>query len=160
MGIWNTIYQVVLILALMLYLHRARWGYLASFLVVAVSSVMIDQFSSMTAELPELLWVRLCCYFGGLLVLSAGISLLATCKLPVMPTNLFVREIAEAKQWSFGRFKFYYDIACLTFSAVVGFVFTGETPGVGWGTLLSVFSIGPLINIFISVQKRFIAFDV
>lgn len=160
MGAWNTIYQVVLILLLMLCLRRVRWSYLASFAVVAFSSVLIDQLSAMTARLPATLWVRLCCYLGGLLILSAGISFLATCKLPVMPMNLFVREIAESLHWPFGRFKIYFDISCLTFSVAVGLVFTGTTPGVGWGTLISVLAVGPLTNVLISVQRRLVEFTV
>ena len=160
MGAWNTIYQVVLILLLMVCLRRVRWGYFASFAVVVVSSALIDRFSAVTGRLPYLPWVRAACYLIGLLILSAGISLLATCKLPVMPINLFVRELAEAKHWPFGRFKLCFDFACLTFSAAVGLLFTGSTPGVGWGTLISVLTVGPLTNVLISVQERFVEFVV
>lgn len=160
MGAWNTIYQIVLILILMVCLRRVRWGYLASFAVVMVSSILIDGLSAMTAHLPDVLWMRLGCYLSGLLILSAGISLLATCKLPVMPMNLFVREMAEALHWPFGRFKLCFDIACLTFSAGVGLVFTGTTPGVGWGTLVSVLLVGPLTNALISLQSKIVEFVV
>lgn len=160
MGAWNTIYQTALILSLMLCLRRARWGYLVSFAVAVGSSLLIDQLSALTAQLPDILCVRVCCFLSGLLILSVGISLLATCKLPVMPMNLFVREMAEALQWPFGRFKLLFDMACLTFSTVVGLAFTGATPGVGWGTLISVLAVGPLTNVFISIQRRFIEFSV
>lgn len=158
MGTWNTIFQIILMLILVFALRRVRWGYLASFLVVIVSSALIDQFSVLTAKLPEEVWVRVFCYLVGLLILSAGISLLATCKLPVMPLNLFVREMAEAVKWPFGRFKLCFDVACLTFSAVVGLLFTGSTPGVGWGTVCSVFAVGPLTQLLISVESKWIEF--
>lgn len=160
MGAWNTIYQTVLILSLMLCLRCVRWRYMVSFVVAIGSSVLIDHLSALTARLPDILWVRVCCFLSGLLILSVGISLLATCKLPVMPMNLFVREMAEALHWSFGRFKLLFDLTCLTFSTAVGLVFTGTTPGVGWGTLISVLAVGPLINAFISIQRRFVEFSV
>lgn len=160
MGVWNTVYQIALILFLMLFLRRARWGYLASFGVVVVSSALIDWFSAAVARWPDLLPVRLGCYLAGLLILSAGISLLANCKLPVMPINLFVREIAEAKGWPFGRFKLCFDLACLTFSVTVGLIFVGSTPGVGWGTLVSVLCVGPLADVFLKLQNRLLVFYV
>lgn len=160
MGTWNAVFQLVLILTLMGCLRRVRWSYLASFAVVLVSSALIDVLSAAAAGLPDAWWARLAGFLGGLLILSVGISLLATCKLPVMPINLFVREMAEAKRWPFGRFKLCFDTACLIFSVAVGLVFTGSTAGVGWGTVVSVFSVGPLTNLLISVQRRWIEFDV
>lgn len=160
MGLWNTVYQIALIFLLMFLLGRVRWGYLVSFAVVAVSSLLIDWFSAIISAWPDSLPACLACYLAGLLILSMGISLLANCKLPVMPINLFVREIAEAEHWPFGRFKLCFDLACLAFSVAIGVIFVGSTPGVGWGTLVSVLCVGPLTDAFLKLQNNCLYFYV
>lgn len=160
MGTWNTVFQAGLILLLILLLRRFRMSYLLSFAVVECSSVLIDLLHILSGSWPVTIPFRLLCFAAGLVILCFGISLLASCKLPVMPMNLFVREIAEDRNWPFSRFKFCFDIGCLVFSAAVSWFGAGQLYGVGWGTLFSTFCTGPLVGAFLKLERKRFAFYV
>lgn len=158
MGTWNVIYQVSLIVLLSILLRRFRLSYLASFLVVAGSSVAIDGCNLLFAYLPVTFPWRIGCFLAGQLILSFAISFLALCKLPVMPMNLFVRELADAIGVPFSRVKLFFDLGCLTFSSVVSLIFAGHLAGVGPGTILSVALTAPLTGWFIKGQNKKITY--
>lgn len=154
MGTWNTVYQVVLILTLMAILRRFKMRYVLSFAVAAITSVILDLFNSLCLALPATLPVRIVCYAAGFLLLTLGVALMAECKLPVSPMNLFVRELSEEWNRPFRNVKLGFDLGCLIISVTISLCFTGHLNGVGPGTIVSALLTGPMSGIYIAWLRR------
>ena len=157
MGTWNAVFQVVLILLLVLILRKLKPRYLLSFVVAGVSSMILDGANTVCARLPETIPVRIVCYITGFLVMTLGIALMAECKLPVAPMNLFVRELAEEWNKPFRRVKLVFDVGCLALSVTVSLFFAGRlSRGIGPGTVISAFLTGPFSGFYIThLRKHF-----
>ena len=157
MGTWNAVFQFALILLLIVILRKLKLRYPLSFAVAAVSSMILDAANAAFTHLPHTIPVRLVCYVIGFLVMTMGIALMAECKLPVAPMNLFVRELSEEWGRPFRNVKLVFDICCLAFSTAVSLGFAGYlSRGIGPGTVLSAFLTGPLTGLYISLlRKRF-----
>ena len=157
MGTWNAVFQVVLILLLVLILRKLKPRYLLSFVVAGVSSMILDGANAVCARLPETIPVRIVCYITGFLVMTLGIALMAECKLPVAPMNLFVRELAEEWNKPFRRVKLVFDVGCLVLSITVSLCFAGRlSRGIGPGTVISAFLTGPFSGFYIAhLRKHF-----
>ena len=149
MGTWNAAFQFALILLLIVILRKLKLRYPLSFAVAAVSSMILDAANAAFTHLPHTIPV--------FLVMTMGIALMAECKLPVAPMNLFVRELSEEWGRPFRSVKLVFDICCLAFSTVVSLGFAGYlSRGIGPGTVLSAFLTGPLTGLYISLlRKRF-----
>ena len=155
MGGWNTIFQMVLIFSLIVILRRFRPRYALSFAVAAVSSFILDMANIVCSRFSTELPVRIACYTAGFLLMTFGIALMAECKLPVAPMNLFVRELAEEWNKPFRKIKLFFDIGCFALSITVSLAFTGHlSRGIGPGTVLSAFLTGPLSGFYISLLRR------
>ena len=126
------------------------WNAVFQFALVFVRQAFVQFF-------PHTIPVRLVCYVIGFLVMTMGIALMAECKLPVAPMNLFVRELSEEWGRPFRNVKLVFDICCLAFSTAVSLGFAGYlSRGIGPGTVLSAFLTGPLTGLYISLlRKRF-----
>ena len=155
MGGWNTIFQVVLILSLIGILRRIRPRYVLSFAVAAVSSMILDGANLVCSGFSTALPIRMVCYVVGFLVMTFGIALMAECKMPVAPMNLFVRELTEEYEKPFKKIKLYFDIGCFLLSIAVSLGFTGHlSRGIGPGTIFSAFLTGPLSGFYIARLRR------
>lgn len=160
MGFWNTVFQVALILGLIVILRKWKLRYPLSFAVAAVSSAVLDGANAVFAGLPHTMPARVFCYVSGFLIMCLGIALMAECKLPVAPMNLFVRELAEEWGKPFRCVKLVFDICCLLLSLAVSLCFTGRiSSGIGVGTIFSAFLTGPLSGFYISRLRRYFTFE-
>ncbi|MGN0977120.1 MAG: DUF6198 family protein [Faecousia sp.] len=153
MGAWNAIFQVGLILALLLIRRRFAPRYVLSFGVAACSSAILDLANSAAAGLPDSLIWRIFSFAVGFLVLGLGISLLAKCRLPVAPMNLFPRELAEVTHREFRQMKLWFDLGCLALALLIA----RRPAGMGVGTLAAVLT-GPLTGVIIRFLDRHIVF--
>lgn len=155
MGTWNTVFQVLLVLTLVILTRKVAVRYLLSFLVAVWSSVILDLSNTVTATFSNDIFTRILCFIFGFLILGIGISLLARCKMPVAPMNLFPRELAEIYHRKFKEFKLWFDIGCLAFTLIISFGFVHKLVGCGIGTFISVLT-GPLTGIIINwLDKHF-----
>lgn len=158
MGAWNALFQLFLIVLLMLLLRKIRIRYLLSFAVGAVSSMLIDLFHLYIQNWPDTIGVRVLCFAAGLVVMCFSIAILAACKLPVAPMNLFVRELSQKLGRTFGAVKLYFDFSCLCLAVCVGLLIVGKLPGIGIGTVAAACFTGPLSGVFLQLQEKHIIF--
>lgn len=159
MGFWNAAFQIALILLLVVILRKWKLRYPLSFAVAAVSSLILDGANRLCAALPGTMPVRVLCYVLGFLIMTLGIALMAECRLPVAPMNLFVRELAEEYGRPFRRVKLVFDVVCLAVSLAVSLLFTGHiSRGIGPGTIVSALLTGPLSGVYISFLRRRFSF--
>lgn len=158
MGTWNTIFQTALIALLLVLLRRPGPRYALSFLAAAVSSMILDGMNWLCAFLPGTLFCRVLTFTAGFLVMGLAIALLAECKLPVAPMNLFVREIADRWEQPFKTVKTAFDLACFLFSLAVSLVFVHRLSAIGVGTVIGALFTGPLSGVYIRWLRRYVAF--
>jgi uncharacterized membrane protein YczE len=66
--------------------------------------------------------------------------------MPIVPTDLFPREVAAITGIAYSRIKVGFDVICLLVTAVLTFVFLGRISGLGIGTVLAAFTMGKVIG--------------
>ena len=95
MGTWTYIFQGLLVLSLMVLRKRFVPEYLFSFVVGFFFGIMIDFHELWISWLPQPLPLRVLYFCISYLVICFGIALSNRCRMPIIPTDLFPRELAE-----------------------------------------------------------------
>jgi uncharacterized membrane protein YczE len=81
--------------------------------------------------------------------------------MPIIPTDLFPREVAAITLIPYSWIKVSFDVICLLVTAVLTFVFLGKISGLGIGTVLAAFTMGKVIgkiSDWIGKHMRFTSF--
>ena len=77
-------------------------------------------------------------------VIGLGIALSNRCKLPIIPADLFARDLAGILNKPFPRVKMTIDLTCVTVAALLTAGFLHNLQGVGAGTVIGALCYGPL----------------
>lgn len=135
--------------------------YLFSFVVGFIFSELLDVHKMWIDILPtDLGWCVL--YFVvSYFLLCIGIALSNRCKLPIIPTDLFPRELSEIINVSYSKVKIIFDVTCLAVTAGMTLIFLGRLDGLGIGTVLAAFTMGKTVGIIGNMMDkkfRFVSF--
>ena len=79
-------------------------------------------------------------------LLSLGIALSNRCGLPIVPTDLFPRELADITGIPYPKIKISFDVICLAVTAGLTLGFLHHLEGLGIGTILAAFTMGKAIG--------------
>lgn len=147
LGVWTYGFQSSLVFILIFARLRRREGryvpvYLCSFLVGGLFSIMMDVHKAWITLLPQTIPLCILYYVVGYFVLAFGIALSNYCKMPVIPTDLFPREMTVLTGKPYKNIKVPFDVLCLTVTVVLGLVFLRELRGIGIGTVVCAFTMG------------------
>ena len=82
------------------------------------------------------------CLVRGCPVIALGIALSNRCKLPIIPTDLFARDLSEIIRKPYAKVKTTMDLTCVAVSIVLTVVGTGTLKGVGIGTVVAALTYG------------------
>ena len=161
LGTWTYIFQGLLVLSLMILRKMFVPQYLFSFVVGFIFSELLDVHKMWIDILPtDLDWCVL--YFVvSYFLLCIGIALSNRCKLPIIPTDLFPRELSEIINVSYSKVKIIFDVTCLTVTAGMTLIFLGRLDGLGIGTVLAAFTMGKTVGIIGNMMDkkfRFVSF--
>ena len=94
-GTWNYIFQTLLVITLMVLKRSFCPGYLFSFVVGIGFGKMIDVHNTWVTLLPNVLSLNVVCFFTGFLLMCFGICLANNCLLPIVPTDIFPRDLSD-----------------------------------------------------------------
>ncbi len=161
LGTWTYIFHGLLVLTLMILRKRFVPQYLFSFVVGFLFSEMIDVYEGWINVLPQTIPLRVVYFVASYLIMSFGIALSNRCKLPIIPTDLFPRELSDITKIRYQRVKIPFDISCLCVTAVMTYCFLGHITGLGIGTVLAAFTMGKAISImghFLDKHFVFVSF--
>lgn len=147
LGTWTYIFQAGLILSLMVMRRRFVVSYLFSFLVGFVFSELLDVHELWINVLPKSLGWYIVYFVISYLLICLGIALSNRCGLPIVPTDLFPRELAQITNISYPKIKISFDAICLIITAGMTFLFLGHLEGLGIGTVLAALTMGKVIGI-------------
>lgn len=146
LGVWTDIFQTMLVLSLMIMRKKFVPQYLLSFIVGAGFGTGIDLHERWVHTLPVTLPLRVVYFLAGYLLISIGIALSNRCKMPIIPTDLFPRELEDITKVKYSKIKISYDVICLSVTALLTFLCLGEVRGLGIGTVLAAFTMGKVIG--------------
>lgn len=119
-GTWNYIFQTLLVITLMVLKRSFCPGYLFSFVVGIGFGKMIDVHNA---------WVTM---------------------LPIVPTDIFPRDLSELLHKKYHRIKTTFDLTCLITTVLLSLVILHHLYGIGIGTFFCAFMTGRTVSL---VQK-------
>lgn len=160
LGTWTYIFQAALILTLMIMRRRFVLTYLLSFVVGFVFSELLDVHELWINVLPTGLGWQVLYFVVSYLLICLGIALSNRCKLPIIPTDLFPRELSDITKISYPKIKIPFDAICLAVTAVMTFAFLGHMEGIGIGTVMAAFTMGKVIGLIGDWLDRHFVFDI
>ena len=142
LGTWTYIFQGLLVCTLMLMQKKFVPTYLFSFVVGFVFGELMDLHELWITRLPVNLPLRVLYFVLSYLILCFGIALSKRCKLPIVPTDLFPREVSDITKVPYSRIKIGFDVTCLMVTALLTFFGLGRIEGLGIGTVVAAFTMG------------------
>ena len=142
LGTWTYIFQGTLIAVLMILRRKFVPSYLFSFVVGFAFGKMMDVHELWITELPMSVPLRILYFVLSYMLLCFGIALSNRCKLPIIPTDLFPRELAEITKVPYSRIKIGFDVTCLLVTACMTYFCLERILGLGIGTVLAAFTMG------------------
>lgn len=146
LGTWTYIFQAILIASLMIMRKKFVLPYLLSFVVGFVFSELLDVYELFINLLPTALFFRVIYFVISYVLICIGIALSNRCGLPIIPTDLFPRELSNITGIKYSKIKISFDVICLATTAGMTFFFLGSVKGLGIGTVLAAFTMGKAIS--------------
>lgn len=159
LGTWTYIFQGLLVLSLMIMRKKIVPSYLFSFVVGFVFGELLDLHKAWIDVLPSGLGWRILWFIISYILLSIGIALSNRCCLPIVPTDLFPRELAEITKIGYPKIKIGFDISCLVITAALTFFALGHIKGLGIGTVAAAFTMGKAVGICGNVIDKHFRFE-
>lgn len=147
LGTWTYLFQGLLVLSLMFLRKRFVPQYLFSFAVGFVFGKLLDIHELWISILPSAFLCRVFYFILSYGLISFGIALSNRCRLPIIPTDLFPRELVPITGVSYSKIKISFDVICLAVTAGMTGIFLGRLDGLGVGTVLAAFTMGKAVGI-------------
>lgn len=158
LGTWTYLFQGLLVLSLMIMRKKFVPSYLFSFVVGFVFGELLDVHELWISVLPTALPFRFLYFVISYVLICVGIAISNRCKLPIIPTDLFPRELADITKASYPKIKIGFDVACLAVTAALTFFCLGHLEGLGIGTILAAFTMGKGVGIVGTLLDRHFRF--
>lgn len=140
-GVVLMLYSGAGILSLMIMRKKFVTSYLFSFAVGFVFSELLDVHELWINVLPSSLAWRIVYFIISYVLICIGIALSNRCQLPIVPTDLFPRELADITKIAYPKIKIGFDVTCLAVTAGLTFFCLGRIDGLGIGTILGIAGI-------------------
>lgn len=150
--------QAVLILFMMLLIRKAKLAYLVSFATAVIYSLMLDgMIGLLSLAAGDELWLRLVFYVFGMLICSAGVSLMFHTYISPAAYEMFVKEVAAHFGWGIHRFKTVYDCISCVVAVALSFGFFGlwHFEGIHIGTVVCALLNGTIIHGFTRFFEKY-----
>lgn len=142
LGTWTYIFQGLLVITLMVMKKRFVPSYLFSFVAGFLFGELMDVHELWITKLPLSIPLRISYFVISYIILCFGIALSNRCKLPIIPTDLFPRDLSEIINKPYSRVKIIFDVTCLVVTACLTYFALGKILGLGIGTVVAAFTMG------------------
>ena len=126
LGTWTYLFQGLLVLSLMILRKRFVPIYLFSFVVGFCFGILVDVHEAWISVLPQTLPLRVLYFCISYLLISIGIALSNRCKMPIVPTDLFPRELSSIIKVPYSKVKVCFDVICLAVTFLMTYCFLGH----------------------------------
>ena len=119
--------------------------YLFSFVIGFAFGELLDVYEFWIDVLPTSVGWRIVYFLISYLLISFGIALSNRCGLPIIPTDLFPRELQLITGIAYSKIKITFDVLCLTVTVAMTAICLGHVEGLGVGTVLAAFTMGKMV---------------
>lgn len=109
LGTWTYLFQGLLIFSLMIMRKRFVLPYLFSFVVGFIFGELLDFHELWIDILPTALHWRIIYFILSYLIICVGIALSNRCQMPIVPTDLFPRELEDITKIGYPKIKIGFD---------------------------------------------------
>lgn len=150
-GMAEYLLQALLILVMMALLRKAKLSYLFSFVTTVIYGLVLDGIIALLALLPTgSLGVRLGMYAAGIVICSAGVSLMFHTYISPAAYEMFVKEVSAHFGLAVHKFKTAYDCVSCAIAILMSFAFFGlwHFEGIHIGTVVCALLNGTIIHRF------------
>ncbi len=158
LGTWTYIFQGFLVLSLMVMRKRFVPGYLFSFVVGFAFGKMLDIHKIWINTLPLGMAFRMLYFAVSYFLLCFGLALANRCKFPIVPTDLFSREVVDIIHVPYPKVKITFDVSCLLTTAGITWFCLGQVCGLGIGTVAAALTMGKTIGMIGNVVDQRVEF--
>ena len=93
--------------------------YLFSFVVGFVFGELLDVHEMWINILPASIGWRVVYFVVSYILLCIGIALSNRCQMPIVPTDLFPRELSQITSITYPKIKISFDVICLAVTALL-----------------------------------------
>ena len=158
-GAWNIIYQLILVCLCVMVTRRFGAGYAFSIAVTLVFGVFLSFMKASLADLPKSTELDLAYIVVAHVLLFFGVSFFMRCYMPLLPVDLFIRDMVITFRIKYRAMKSVFDLACIALSAAICYLALGRIVDLGMGTLASAFITGYFVAfITTKVYDRYFEF--
>lgn len=158
LGTWTYIFQGLLVITLMVLRKRFIPSYLFSFVAGFLFGECIDIHELWITKLPLSIPLRVFYFVLSYIIICFGIALSNRCKLPIIPTDLFPRDLSEIINKPYSKVKILFDVTCLFVTACLTYFALGKVLGLGLGTVVAAFTMGKGVAIAGNLLDKKITF--
>lgn len=158
LGTWTYIFQGLLVITLMVLKKRFVPSYLFSFVAGFLFGEMMDVNELWITKLPLSIPLRIFYFVLSYIIICFGIALSNRCKLPIIPTDLFPRDLSEIINKPYARVKIAFDVTCLFVTACLTYFALRKILGLGVGTVVAAFTMGKGVAIAGSLIDKRVTF--
>lgn len=157
-GAWNYLFQTLLVVTLMVLRRKINLGYAVSFALGVLYGRMLDIQELWIAHLPDGFGWRVVYLIVAFLTLALGICLANNSGLPIIPTDVFPRDLSELLKKPYQVVKTTFDLGCLSMTILLSLLVLHRFTGIGVGTVGCAFLMGKTVSIIQQVLDRHFAF--
>ena len=160
-GMSGYVFQGFLVILTAIIMRRFRLSYLFSFVTAFIFGNILDLVLIPASYIPaDNIAVRIVLMVVGLVIVTAGVSMLFNTYISPEAYELLVKEVSRKTGIDTGKMKIIYDMSSLLLALVLSMVFFGfpNFVGIGIGTIVSAVFNGILISGFLKFYKRFFVF--
>ena len=150
-GMAEYLLQLVLLVALALFQRRLRLCYLFSFIAAFIYGLLLDGSMMLTGMIvSNSMALRMSFYLVGMVICSAGVSMLFNTYITPEAYELVVKEAAASLNRPTHKVKTIYDLCSCALAVILSFIFFGfgVFEGVKLGTVFCALVNGSLIGLF------------
>ena len=161
LGTWTYIFQGLLVITLMVCKKKFIPSYLFSFVAGFLFGELMDINELWITKLPTTIPLRIVYFVLSYGIICFGIALSNRCKLPIIPTDLFPRDLAQIINKPYAQVKITFDVTCLVVTVCLTYLTLGRILGLGIGTVVAAFTMGKGVAIagnLIDKKMTFVSF--
>lgn len=157
-GTWNYIFQTLLVVMLMVLKRSFCPGYLFSFVVGIGFGEMIDLHTRWVSALTDSLPLHIVYFVAGFLLMCIGICLANNCMLPIIPTDIFPRDLSEILGKNYKYIKTTFDLCCLLTTVCLSVKMLRGFHGIGIGTVFCAVFTGKTVSLLQHFIEKHVIF--
>lgn len=158
-GTFNYLFQTLLVATLMLLNRKINFGYAFSFLMGIAFGKMLDVHALWLQYLPDLFAFHVLYFLISFVILTIGICLSNNSLLPIIPTDVFPRDLASILHKPYKYVKTTFDLSCLCTTLILSICLIHQLVGIGVGTVICAITTGKAVSIAqVIFNKYFISY--